>query len=187
MEEEVKMYLDEAQDMMKKALEHTQIELVKIRAGKAMPNMLDGILVEYYGANMPINQVSTITTPDARTLSIRPFEKGSIAAIEKAIKNSDLGINPQNNGEVIILNIPPLTEERRRQLVKQAKQEVENGKISVRNARKEINDALKKLQKEGAPEDMIKKAEENVQKYTDNYIAKLDEILHTKEAEIMKV
>jgi len=187
MEEEIKMYLDEAQDMMKKALEHTKNELVKIRAGKAMPNMLDGILVEYYGANMPINQVSTITTPDARTLSIRPFEKGSIGAIEKAIKNSDLGINPQNNGEVIILNIPPLTEERRKQLVKQAKQEVENGKISVRNARKEINDALKKLQKEGAPEDMIKKAEENVQKYTDSYIAKLDEILHTKEAEIMKV
>jgi ribosome recycling factor len=187
MEEEVKMYLDEAQDMMKKALEHTRSELVKIRAGKAMPNMLDGILVEYYGANMPINQVATITTLDARTLSIRPFEKGSIGAIEKAIKNSDLGINPQNNGEVIILNIPPLTEERRKQLVKQAKQEVENGKISVRNARKEINDALKKLQKEGASEDMIKKAEESVQKYTDSYIAKLDEILHTKEAEIMKV
>jgi len=187
MEEEVKMYLDEAQDMMKKALEHTRSELVKIRAGKAMPNMLDGILVEYYGANIPINQVATITTLDARTLSIRPFEKGSIGAIEKAIKNSDLGINPQNNGEVIILNIPPLTEERRKQLVKQAKQEVENGKISVRNARKEINDALKKLQKEGASEDMIKKAEESVQKYTDSYIAKLDEILHTKEAEIMKV
>jgi ribosome recycling factor len=187
MEEEVKMYLDEAQDMMKKALEHTRSELVKIRAGKAMPNMLDGILVEYYGAHMPINQVATITTLDARTLSIRPFEKGSIGAIEKAIKNSDLGINPQNNGEVIILNIPPLTEERRKQLVKQAKQEVENGKISVRNARKEINDALKKLQKEGASEDMIKKAEESVQKYTDSYIAKLDEILHNKEAEIMKV
>jgi ribosome recycling factor len=187
MEEEVKMYLDEAQDMMKKALEHTRSELVKIRAGKAMPNMLDGILVEYYGANIPINQVATITTLDARTLSIRPFEKGSISAIEKAIKNSDLGINPQNNGEVIILNIPPLTEERRKQLVKQVKQEVENGKISVRNARKEINDALKKLQKEGASEDMIKKAEESVQKYTDNYIAKLDEILHAKEAEIMKV
>ena len=187
MEEEVKMYLDEAQDMMKKALEHTRSELVKIRAGKAMPNMLDGILVEYYGANIPINQVATITTLDARTLSIRPFEKGSISAIEKAIKNSDLGINPQNNGEVIILNIRPLTEERRKQLVKQVKQEVENGKISVRNARKEINDALKKLQKEGASEDMIKKAEESVQKYTDNYIAKLDEILHAKEAEIMKV
>lgn len=187
MEEEIKMYLEEAQDMMKKALEHTQSELTKIRAGKAMPNMLDGILVEYYGTNMPINQISTITTPDARTLSIRPFEKGSIAAIEKAIKASDLGINPQNNGEVIILNIPPLTEERRKQLVKQVKQEIENGKISIRNARKEINDALKKLQKDGAPEDMIKKAEENVQKYTDSFTAKLDEILATKEAEIMKV
>jgi ribosome recycling factor len=187
MEEEIKMYLDEAQDMMKKALEHTQSELLKIRAGKAMPNMLDGILVEYYGANMPINQVSTITTPDARTLSIRPFEKGSIGAIEKAIKASDIGINPQNNGEVIILNIPPLTEERRKQLVKQAKQEVENGKISIRNARKEINDALKKLQKDGAAEDSIKKAEEVVQKHTDAFIIKLDEVLNTKEAEIMKV
>lgn len=187
MEDEIKMYLEEAQDMMKKALEHTQSELVKIRAGKAMPNMLDGILVEYYGANMPINQVSTITTPDARTLSIRPFEKGSIGAIEKAIKISDLGLNPQNNGEVIILNIPPLTEERRKQLVKQAKQEVENGKISIRNARKEINDALKKLQKDGAAEDMIKKAEETVQKYTDSFIVKLDEVLAAKEAEIMKV
>ncbi|GAB4130195.1 MAG: ribosome recycling factor [Raineya sp.] len=187
MEDEVKMYLDEAQDMMKKALEHTKNELVKIRAGKAMPNMLDGILVEYYGANMPINQVATISTPDARTLSIRPFEKSSIGAIEKAIKMSDLGLNPQNNGEVIILNIPPLTEERRKQLVKQAKQEVENGKISIRNARKEINDALKKLQKDGAPEDMIKRAEENVQKYTDSFIVKLDEVLAAKETEIMKV
>ncbi|MCS6794772.1 MAG: ribosome recycling factor [Raineya sp.] len=187
MEDEIKMYLDEAQDLMKKAVAHTQNELAKIRAGKAMPSMLDGILVEYYGVNMPINQIATINTPDARTLTIRPFEKGSIAAIEKAIKESDLGINPQNNGEVVILNIPPLTEERRKQLVKQVKQEIENGKISVRNARKEINEALRKLQKEGAPEDAIKKAEDSVQKYTDSYISKLDEILATKEAEIMKV
>ncbi|MDX1903904.1 MAG: ribosome recycling factor [Thermonemataceae bacterium] len=187
MEEEIKMYLDEAQEMMKKALEHTKQELTKIRAGKAMPTMLDGIMVEYYGAHMPINQVSTISTPDARTLNIRPFEKGSMTAIEKAIKASDLGINPQNNGEVIILSIPPLTEERRKQLAKQAKQEVENGKISIRNVRKEINEALKKLQKDGAPEDAIKKAEETVQKHTDNYIAKLDEVLVAKEADIMKV
>lgn len=187
MEDEIKMYLDEAQEMMKKAVSHTQSELAKIRAGKAMPSMLDGILVEYYGVNMPINQIATINTPDARTLTIRPFEKGSIAAIEKAIKDSDLGINPQNNGEMIILNIPPLTEERRKQLVKQVKQEIENGKISVRNARKEINEALRKLQKEGAAEDAIKKAEDSVQKYTDSYIHKLDEIMTTKEAEIMKV
>ncbi|PKQ70504.1 ribosome recycling factor [Raineya orbicola] len=187
MEDEIKMYLDEAQEMMKKAVSHTQSELAKIRAGKAMPSMLDGILVEYYGVNMPINQIATINTPDARTLTIRPFEKGSISAIEKAIKDSDLGINPQNNGEMIILNIPPLTEERRKQLVKQVKQEIENGKISVRNARKEINEALRKLQKEGAAEDAIKKAEDSVQKYTDSYIHKLDEIMTTKEAEIMKV
>jgi ribosome recycling factor len=187
MEDEIKMYLDEAQEMMKKAVSHTQSELSKIRAGKAMPSMLDGILVEYYGVNMPINQIATINTPDARTLTIRPFEKGSISAIEKAIKDSDLGINPQNNGEMIILNIPPLTEERRKQLVKQVKQEIENGKISVRNARKEINEALRKLQKEGAAEDAIKKAEDSVQKYTDSYIHKLDEIMTTKEAEIMKV
>ncbi|WP_448530553.1 ribosome recycling factor [Raineya sp.] len=187
MEDEIKMYLDEAQEMMKKAVSHTQSELAKIRAGKAMPSMLDGILVEYYGVNMPINQVATINTPDARTLTIRPFEKGSIGAIEKAIKDSDLGINPQNNGEMIILNIPPLTEERRKQLVKQVKHEIENGKISVRNARKEINEALRKLQKEGAAEDAIKKAEDSVQKYTDSYIHKLDEIMTAKEAEIMKV
>lgn len=187
MEEEIKMYLDEAQDSMKKALEHTQNELVKIRAGKAMPNMLDGIMVEYYGAFMPISQVSTISTPDARTLSIRPFEKGSIGAIEKAIKVSDLGINPQNNGDQIILSVPPLTEERRRHLVKTAKQEIEAGKVSIRSARKEINDALKKLQKEGAPEDAVKRAEEIVQKHTDAFIIKLEEMLSSKEAEIMKV
>lgn len=187
MEEEIQMYLDEAKDMMQNAVDHTKTELTKIRAGKAMPNMLDGILVEYYGAPTPLNQLSSVTTPDARTLMIKPFEKGSIPEIEKAIKASDLGINPQNDGDIIRLNIPTLTEERRKQLVKQVKQEGEQGKISVRNARKETNNGLKDLQKEGASEDAIKRAEEKVQKLTDEFSAKVDELVSKKDAEIMTV
>lgn len=187
MEEEIEMFLDEAKDMMQKAIEHTQAELTKIRAGKAMPNMLDGILVEYYGAPTPLNQLSSVTTPDARTLMIKPFEKGSIADIEKAIKISDLGINPQNDGDVIRLNIPALTEERRKKLVKQVKQEGEQGKVSIRNARKETNNGLKDLQKEGASEDAIKRAEEKVQKLTDEFSNKIDELVSKKDAEIMTV
>ena len=187
MEEEIKMFLDEAQSLMKKAIEHTTNELLKIRAGKAMPNMLDGIMVNYYGAPTPINQVANVATPDARTLTIRPFEKNMFSEIEKAIINSDLGLNPNNNGEVILLSIPPLTEERRRNLVKQAKNEIENGKISIRNVRKEINESLRKLQKEGAPEDAVKRAEDKVQEYTNSFSIKLDELLVQKEADIMKV
>ncbi|MEM9982256.1 MAG: ribosome recycling factor [Bacteroidota bacterium] len=187
MDEEIKMYLEEAQTMMKKALEHTANELQKIRAGKAMPGMLDGITVDYYGAQTPIGQVATVTTPDARTLSIKPFEKNMIGEIEKVIINSDLGLTPSNNGESIMLNIPPLTEERRKNLVKQVKQEIENGKVSVRNARKEINDGLRTLQKEGASEDSVKTAEDKVQEYTNTYTQKLEDLSAQKEAEIMKV
>lgn len=187
MSEEVQMFLDEAKELMEKAVQHTNQELLKIRAGKAMPNMLDGISVDYYGVPSPLNQVATVTTPDARTLAIRPFERSLVSAIEKAIKDSDLGFNPQNDGETIRINIPPLTEERRKLLVKQVKQEVENGKISVRNIRKETNDSLKKLQKEGIPEDEIKLAEEKVQKLTDTFGAKIDELLAKKEAELMTV
>lgn len=185
--EEIELFLDEAQELMQKAVDHTAAELVKIRAGKAMPNLLDGIMVQYYGAPTPLNQVSSINTPDARTLAIKPFERNLISEIEKAIINSDLGLAPQNNGEVIILTIPALTEERRVQLVKMAKQECETGKISIRSVRKEINDSLKKLQKEGVSEDEVKKAEEKVQKFTDQYSAKIDELLAKKEADIMKV
>ena len=185
--EEIELFLDEAKELMQKAVDHTAAELVKIRAGKAMPNLLDGIFVQYYGSPTPLNQVSSVTTPDARTLAIKPFERKLISDIEKAIINSDLGLAPQNNGEIIILTIPALTEERRLQLVKQAKGECEHGKISIRSVRKETNESLRKLQKEGASEDAIKRAEEQVQKITDSYSAKIDELLVKKEADIMKV
>ncbi|HLT06029.1 MAG TPA: ribosome recycling factor [Cyclobacteriaceae bacterium] len=185
--EEIQLYIEEAKELMQKAVDHTASELVKIRAGKAMPNLVDGIMVNYYGSPSPINQVSSVTTPDARTLAIKPWERNLISEIEKAIINSDLGLAPQNNGEVIILTIPPLTEERRKALVKQVKNECENGKISIRNVRKDTNEALRKLLKEGASEDDVKRAEDNVQKLTDTYSAKIDEQYAKKEAEVMKV
>ncbi|HLW20346.1 MAG TPA: ribosome recycling factor [Cyclobacteriaceae bacterium] len=185
--EEIQLYIDEAKEMMQKAVDHTASELIKIRAGKAMPNLLDGIMVNYYGSPTPLQQVSSITTPDARTLSIKPWERNLISEIERSIVNSDLGLAPQNNGEVIILTIPPLTEERRRHLVKQVKNECENGKISLRTVRKDTNEALRKLQKEGASEDDVKRAEDAVQKLTDTYSSKIDEQYTKKEAEVMKV
>ncbi len=185
--EEIDLFLDEAKELMQKAVDHTASELLKIRAGKAMPNLLDGIMVQYYGAPTPLTQVASVNTPDARTLSIKPWEKNLISEIEKAIINSDLGLAPQNNGELIILTIPALTEERRINLVKQAKNECENGKISIRTIRKDTNDSLKKLQKEGASEDEIKRAEDVVQKLTDQYSSKIDELLVKKETDIMKV
>lgn len=185
--EEIELYLGEAQEMMDKAIKHTQNELQKIRAGKAMPSMVDGIYVDYYGVSTPIAQAATVSTPDARTILIRPFEKKMVSEIEKALINSDLGLNPQNDGENIRLNLPPLTEERRRDLVKRSKVETEQGKVAVRNARKEVNEALRKLLKEGASEDAVKLAEEKVQQYTDQHTAKLDAILEAKEKEIMTV
>ncbi len=185
--EEINMFLDEANEMMDKSLKHLQSELGKIRAGKASPSMLDGIMVEYYGAPTPLNQVSSVTTPDARTIFIKPWEKKVINDIERAIMNSDLGLNPQNDGEQVIINIPTLTEERRQALVKQARHEGEQARISVRNARKEVNDSLKQLQKEGASEDDVKRAEEKVQELTDAHVKKIDDILTKKEGEIMTV
>lgn len=185
--EEINMFLEEAKDLMSKAIKHVNNELVKIRAGKASPNMLEGLMVVYYGNPTPINQVASINTPDARTLMVKPWEKSVIPEIEKAIINSDLGLNPQNDGEQIIINIPQLTEERRLALAKQAKHECEQGKVSIRNIRKETNDNLKQLQKEGAAEDDIKRAEDQVQALTDEYSKKIDEILVKKESEIMTV
>ncbi|MEX2335847.1 MAG: ribosome recycling factor [Fulvivirga sp.] len=185
--EEINLFLDEAKDLMSKAIKHVNGELVKIRAGKASPNMLEGLMVVYYGNPTPIHQVASITTPDARTLMIKPWEKNVIPDIEKAIINSDLGLNPQNDGEQVIINIPQLTEERRMTLVKQAKNEGEQGKVSIRNIRKETNDNLKQLQKEGAAEDDIKRAEDQVQAMTDEYGKKIDEILTKKESDIMTV
>ncbi|MFP4092145.1 MAG: ribosome recycling factor [Cyclobacteriaceae bacterium] len=187
MTEEIKMYLDDAEDNMRKAVSHVSSEFKKIRAGKAQPNMLDGLMVDYYGNKTPINQVASITTPDARTIMIKPWEKKMLSEIEKAVINSDLGLNPQNDGEVVRLNIPPLTEERRRNLAKQAKAEAENGKISVRNIRKDAKDAIAKLTKEGVSEDEVKDGESRVQDLTDKYTAKIDEVLAQKEQEIMTV
>lgn len=187
MEEDIQFYLDHAKELMEKSIDHTRVELQKLRAGKAMPNMLDDLRVDYYGASTPIGQVASINTPDARTIVVKPWEKNMIPEIERSIINSDLGLNPQNDGELIRINIPPLTEDRRKILVKHARNEAENGKISIRNARKDANDHLKKLQKEGASEDLIKKAEGEVQKLTDNYTHKIEELLNKKEEDIMTI
>ena len=187
MTEEINFHLDFAKEQMQEAVSHLENTLGKIRAGKAMPSMLDGIALDYYGTMTPLNQVASVTTPDARTISVKPWEKKMIPEIEKAIINSNLGFNPQNDGELIRINIPPLTEERRISLVKQAKAETENGKISIRNARKEIMDGLKKLLKDGAPEDAIKGAEDEVQKLTDLHSAKVEELLVAKEKDIMTI
>jgi ribosome recycling factor len=183
--EEIELYLEEARDQMNKALAHVSHELTKIRAGKANPGMLDGIQVSYYGVMSPLSQVSSITAPEARTLFIKPWEKGLIPEIEKAIMVANIGLTPQNDGQQIIINIPMLTEERRKQLVKQAGHECEHGKVSVRSIRKETNELLKKIK--GVSEDDVKNAEEQVQKLTDDSIAKIDAIMKKKEAEIMTV
>ena len=181
------MFLDEARELMEKAIRHTGMEFNKIRAGKASPAMLDGLSVDYYGVPTPLNQAATVNTTDARTLVIRPFEKKLINDIERAIINSDLGLNPQSDGEVVRLIIPPLTEERRRDLVKQVKNEGEAGKVSIRSIRKETNEELRKLLKEGVSEDDVKKAEEKVQQLTDNHISKIDQMISDKDREIMTV
>ena len=183
--DEIELYLEEAQDLMGKAIAHVSHELTKIRAGKANPSMLDGLLVSYYGAMSPLNQVSSVTTPDARTIFIKPWDKGLIQEIERAIMNANLGLNPQNDGQQVIINVPMLTEERRKQLVKQVGQECEHGKVSVRNIRKETNEQLRKIK--GVSEDDIKNAEESVQKFTDDSIAKIDALMKKKEVEIMTI
>lgn len=187
MNEDIKFILDSGKEDMEKALAHIAHELNKIRAGKARPAMVEGIMVDYYGSLVPIAQVATVGTPDARTLLIKPWEKKMITEIEKAINNSDIGIRPQNDGEQIRLNVPPLTEERRRDLVKNSKTEVETGKVRIRNIRKETNEELRKLLKNGVSEDEVKGAEDKVQQLTDQYITKLDQQLAAKEAEIMTV
>ncbi len=187
MEEEIKFYLQESEESMKSAVEHTITALSKIRAGKAMPAMLDGVMVEYYGTPTPLAQVASVSTGDARTILVKPWEKSVLQDVERAIINSDLGLNPQNDGEIIRLNVPALTEERRRDLVKMVKAEGENGKISLRNSRKETNDELKKLQKDGASEDSIKRAEDTVQELTDNYSKKIESLLEKKEKDIMTI
>lgn len=185
--QDVKPILTEAEESMEATLLFLDESLAHIRAGKANIRILDGIRVDYYGSQVPLSNVATVTTPDAKTISIQPWEKGLITLIEKAIQNSDVGITPMNNGEVIRLGIPPLTEERRKQLAKQAKHEGEEAKISVRNARREAIDHFKKMVKNGLPEDVEKDAEAAVQKIHDKYIKKIDEMLAAKEKEIMTV
>lgn len=185
--EEVQFVLDSAKEAMEKAVTRLNSELLKVRAGKANPVMLEGILVDYYGTLTPLQQVSNVNTPDPRTLYIQPWEKKMLEPIQKAIMNANLGLNPQNNGELIMINIPPLTEERRKQLVKQAKTVGEDAKVSIRNARKEANDEVKALQKDGIPEDICKDTEDKIQKLTDSYIEKIDALVVAKEKDILTV
>jgi ribosome recycling factor len=187
MSDELNKLLDSAKDQMAKALEHLDDELHKVRAGKAAPQMLDAVFVDYYGTNTPLSQVAAVNTPDARTLVIQPWEKSMLTAIEKGITYANLGFNPTNDGTVIRINVPPLTEERRKALVKQAKDVGEHGKITIRNVRKDINESIKKLVKNGLPEDDGKRGEAKVQETTDASIAKVDEVLKHKEKEILTV
>jgi len=184
MNEEVTFILDSTTESMDGAMSHLEKAFIKIRAGKASPVMLSTVMVEYYGSPTPLAQVSNINTPDARTISVQPWEKNLLQDIETAIMNANIGFNPMNNGEMIIINVPPLTEERRRELVKQAKGEAEDAKVSIRSARQEANKELKKLD---ISEDLLANAEVDVQTLTDKYISKVDSIFDIKESEIMKV
>ena len=187
MDELVELVMEDTREKMNKSIKHLENELITIRAGKANPNILNGITINYYGVQTPLNQVSNIGTPDARTIAIQPWEKPFIDAIEKAIHQANLGLNPDNNGEIIRINIPPLTEERRRELVKQVRNEGENTKVGIRNVRREANEELKNMKKDGLAEDEEKKAVDEVQKLTDEYIEKIDKILEIKETDIMTV
>ena len=182
-----KTYLEPAEEKMAMAVEYLDEALSHIRAGKANPKLLDGIRVMYYGSPAPLSNVANISVPDARTIAITPWEKPMFKEIEKAILNSELGITPENNGEAIRISIPPLTEERRKQLVKQSKGEAEQAKVSVRNARRDAIDGLKKAIKKGMPEDVEKDAETQAQKLHDKYLKKIDEIFAAKEKEILTV
>ena len=184
MEDEIEFIIDTAKENMDKAIEHLKKQLQNIRAGKANPAMLGSVMVEYYGAQTPLQQVANVNTPDARTISIQPFEKSLIKDIEKGIMMANLGFNPMNNGESVIINVPPLTEERRKQLTKQAKAEAEDAKIGVRNDRKSANNELKKLD---ISEDLLRDAENEVQELTDAHISRIDSILENKEKEIMTI
>jgi len=185
--EEIELYLDDAKSSMEKALVFVNSELLKVRAGKASPDMVANVKVDYYGSLTPLTQVASVNTPDARTIVIKPWEKPLLGEIERSIMNSDLGFNPQNDGDIIRINVPALTEERRKDLAKKAKAECENGKVRLRNIRKDTNDELRKLLKDGASEDAVKDAEASVQKLTDTFSAKIDEALVKKEKDIMTI
>ena len=185
--DDLKSIQHNAEEHMKKAIDHLEVELVKIRAGKANPQMVDGITVDYYGSPMPLNQVSNVSVMDARTLSIQPWEKNMLQPIERAIIAANIGINPQNDGNIIRLFLPPLTEERRKELVKKCHAEGEHSRIAIRNIRRDAIEHIKKLQKNGLSEDVSKDAEDNVQNLTDKFISAVDKHLASKEKEIMAV
>lgn len=184
---DIKSILAHMEDLNQKAIAHLEAELNKIRAGKASPAMLDGVMVDYYGAMTPLSQVASINTPEARTLVIQPWEKSLIKAIEKAIIDSNLGLAPSNDGIMIRISVPPQSEDRRKDLVKRAKAEGEHAKVGIRNSRRDANDHIKKLQKAGLPEDLAKDGETKAQKITDDYIAKVDKHLEAKEKDIMTI
>lgn len=187
MDEEVQLYLDDTKESMEKAVSHFHNEMQKLRAGKANPSILEGIHVDYYGASTPLAQVANINSPDAKSLVIQPWEKKMIDPIEKAILAANIGITPMNNGDIVRLNFPPLTEERRKLLVKQVKQESENARVSIRNARRDFLEEIKKMQKDGLPEDVAKTAEEKADKLTESFYRKVDEVVAHKEKEIMTI
>ena len=184
MNEEVEFIIDTTKEAMENAIKHLEKQLVNIRAGKASPAMLGSVMVDYYGSQTPLNQVANVNTPDGRTISVQPWEKSMLQEIERGIMIANLGFNPMNNGETIIINVPPLTEERRKELAKQAKSEAEDAKIGVRNARK---DAMNDIKKTDVSEDVQKNSEIDIQELTDSYVKKIDQILDVKETEIMTV
>lgn len=187
MTEDISTLITGAEDQMKKAINHLEAELIKIRAGKANPQMLDNLVVDYYGSPMPINQVANISVMDARTLTIQPWEKNMLQPIERAIINGNIGVTPQNDGVIIRLFLPPLTEERRKELVKKCQAEGEHSKIAVRNIRRDAIESIKKMQKSGLSEDAAKDSEAEVQQVTDKFILLIDKHLASKEKEIMAV
>ncbi len=187
MTEEITMALDTAKEAMDKAIAHLEHELTKIRAGKAHPSMLGGVKVDYYGAPTPLSQVANVNSTDARTLTIQAWEKSMLDPIATAVINANLGLNPMNNGEVILINVPPLTEERRRELVKRARSEGEHARVGIRNGRKDAMDFLKAAKADGLSEDLAKGGEAKVQELTDAYNKRVDEVLDAKEADIMTV
>lgn len=184
MNEDIKFIVDTAKEAMDAAIKHLEKQLVNIRAGKASPAMLGSVMVDYYGSQTPLGQVANVNTPDGRTITVQPWEKSMLQEIERGIMFANLGFNPMNNGETIIINVPPLTEERRRELAKQAKSETEDAKVGIRNARKEANTDIKNSD---ASEDLQKNGEIDIQSLTDTYVKRIDDILHVKEKEIMTV
>lgn len=187
MNEEIEFTLDETNEGMQLAVQHLEKELQKLRAGKASAQMLDGVKIDYYGALTPIEQTANISTPDGRQIIVQPWDKSVLGLIDKAIQAANLGFNPKNEGEILRISVPPLTEERRRDLVKKAKNEAENAKIAIRNIRRSANETAKKLEKDGVPEDEVDKLEATIQKMTDEYIARVDKIFEIKEKDIMTV